>query len=46
MLSKGGPQILEEFKNTPPSHLYWVLLAIENLKQVVETAKKILTKEN
>ena len=33
------------FKNTLPSCLYWVLFPIENLRQTLETAKKILTKE-
>ena len=39
------PQILEVFKNTFPTKLYWVLFPIENLRQAVETAKRILTKE-
>ena len=33
------------FKNTLPTKLYWILFPIEDLRQVVETAKKILTKE-
>ena len=33
------------FKNTLPSRLYWVLFLIEDLRQAVETAKRILTKE-
>ena len=41
----GEPQILEVFKNTLPTKLYWVLFPIENLRQAVETAKRILTKE-
>ena len=41
----GEPQILEVFKNTLPTKLYWVLFPIEDLRQVVETAKRILTKE-
>ena len=32
-------------QNTLPTKLYWVLFPIENLRQVVETAKRILTKE-
>ena len=32
-------------KNTLPTKLYWVLFPIEDLKQAVETAKRILTKE-
>ena len=41
----GEPQILEVFKNTLPTKLYWILFPIEDLRQVVETAKRILTKE-
>ena len=39
------PQILEVFKNTLPTKLYWVLFPIIDLRQVVETAKRVLTKE-
>ena len=39
-------QILEVFKNTLPTKLYWVLFPIMNLRQVVETAKRILTKKD
>ena len=45
LLGYGEPQILEIFKNTLPTKLYWVLFPIENLRQVVDTAKIILTKE-
>ena len=38
-------QILEVFKNTLPTKLFWILFPIEGLKQVVEMAKRILTKE-
>ena len=38
-------KILEVFKNTLPTKLYWVLFIIEDLRQTVETAKRILTKE-
>ena len=41
----GEPQILEVFKNTLPTKLYWVLFPIGDLRQVVEKAKRILTKE-
>ena len=41
----GEPQILEVFKNTLPTKLYWILFPIEDLRQAVETAKRILTKE-
>ena len=43
LLGYGEPQFLDVFKNTLLSRLYWV--PTENLKQVVETAKGILTKE-
>ena len=39
------PQILDIFKNTLPTNLYWVLFSIMNLRQAVETGKRILTKE-
>ena len=45
LLGYGEPQILEVFKNTLPTKLYWVLFPIEDLRQAVETAKIILTKE-
>ena len=45
LLVCGEPQILEVFKNTLPTKLYWILFPIEDLRQVVETAKRILTKE-
>ena len=32
-------------KNTLPTKLYWILFPIEDLRQGVETAKRILTKE-
>ena len=42
LLGYGEPQVLEVFKNTLLTILYWVL---EDLRQAVETAKRILTKE-
>ena len=44
LLGYGEPQILEVFKNTLPTKLYWILFPIEDLRQVVETAKRILTR--
>ena len=44
-LGYGESQILEVFKNTLPTKLYWILFPIEDQKQAVETAKRILTKE-
>ena len=45
LLGYGEPHILEVFNNTLPTKLYWVLFPIENLRQAVDTAKRILTKE-
>ena len=44
LLGYGDPQVLEVFKNTVPNWLYWVLFAIDNLHDAVETAKRFLTK--
>ena len=45
LLGYGEPKILEVFKNTLPTKLYWILFPIEDLRQALETAKRILTKE-
>ena len=45
LLGYGEPQILEIFKNTLPTKLCWILFPIEDLRQAVEMAKRILTKE-
>ena len=45
LLGYEEPQILEVFKNTLPTKLYWILFPIEDLRQHVETAKRILIKE-
>ena len=45
LLGYGEPQILEVFKNTLPMKLYWILFPIEDLRQAVDTAKRMLTKE-
>ena len=45
LLGYGEPQILEVFKNTLPTILYWILFPIKDLRQSVEIAKRILTKE-
>ena len=37
--------MLEVFKNTLTTKLYWILFPIEDLRQAVETTKRILTKE-
>ena len=38
-------QVLAVFKNTLPTKLYWILFPTEDLRQAIETAKRILTKE-
>ena len=45
LVGYGEPQVLEVLKNTLPTILYLVLFTIEDLRQAVETAKRILTKE-
>ena len=45
LLGYGEPQILEVFKNTLPTKLYWILFPIDDLRQAVQTAKRILIKE-
>ena len=45
LLGYGELQILEVFKNTLPTKLYWILFPIEDHRQAVDTAKRILTKE-
>ena len=45
LLNYDEPQILELFKNTLPSRLYWALFSINNLREAIEVAKRVLTKE-
>ena len=45
LLGYQEPQILEVFKNTLPTKLYWVLFPIIGFRQAVEMAKRILMKE-
>ena len=45
LLNYGEPQILELFKNTLPNKLYWILFPINNLREAVDAAKRVLTKE-
>ena len=45
LLGCGEPQVLQVFMNTLPTKLYWLLFPIEDLRQAVETAKRILSKE-
>ena len=44
LLNYGEPKILELFKNTLPSKLYWVLFSINNLRDAVDAVKRVLTK--
>ena len=45
LLGYGEPQILEVFKNTLLTKLYWIFFPIDDLRQAVETAKRTLTKK-
>ena len=46
LLNYGEPQILELFKNTLPSKLYWILFPINNLRDAVDAVKTVLTKKS
>ena len=45
LLNYGEPEILELFKNTLPSNLYWILFPINNPREAVETTKRVMNKE-
>ena len=45
LLNYGEPEILELFKNTLCSKLYWILFPINNLREAVDTAKRVMNKE-
>ena len=45
LLNYGEPQILDLFKNTLLSRLYYMVYNIDNLREAVETTKCMLTKE-
>ena len=45
LLNYGEPEILELFKNTLPSKLYWILFPINTLREAVDTMKRVLNKE-
>ena len=45
MLNYGEMQILENFKNTLPYRLYLTLINVNNLRDTIDLAKRVLTKE-
>ena len=45
LLNYGEPQILELFKNTLLSKIYYILYHINDLREAVEIAKRMQTKE-
>ena len=45
MLNYGEPQILELMKNTLPSKLYPILFPIDNLRDAITMAKRVVIKE-
>ena len=45
LLGYGEPQILEVFKNTLPTKLYWIFFPIKDLRPSSRYSKRILTKE-
>ena len=45
LLNYGEPEILELFKNTLPSKLYWILFPINNLREAIDAAIRVLNKE-
>ena len=45
MLNYGEQQILELMKNILPSRLYPILFPIDNLRDVITTAKRVMIKE-
>ena len=44
MLNYGEMQILENFKNTLPSQLYSTLINVNNLRDAIDLAKRVLIK--
>ena len=45
LLGYGEPQVLEVFKTHSQQDIYWILFPIEDIRLVVKSAKRILTKE-
>ena len=46
MLNYGEMQILENFKNILPYRLYLTLINVNNLRDAIDLAKRVITKEN
>ena len=44
ILNYGEMQILENFKNTLPYRLYLTLINVNNLRDAIDLAKRVLTK--
>ena len=44
MLNYGEMQILENFKNTLPDRLYSTLINVNNLRDTIDLAKRVLAK--
>ena len=45
MLNYGEMQILENFKNTHPYRLYLTLINVNNLRDAIDLAKRVWSKE-
>ena len=45
LLNYGEMQIFENFRNTLPYQLYCTLININNLRDAIDLAKRVLTKE-
>ena len=45
MLNYGEMQILQNFKNALPYRLYLTLINVNNLRDAIDLAKRVLTKE-
>ena len=45
ILNYGEMQILENFKNTLPYQLYLTLINVNNLRDAIDSAKRVLMKE-
>ena len=45
MLNYGEMQILENFKNTLLYQFYLTLIIVDNLRNAIDLAKRVLTKE-